>query len=151
MCLGLDLFHFKLGIPACVPLCEYVHVSAGAQGGQRWQISLELGLEMVISNTVWVLGVKVRPLKEQYVFLATEPSFQLLSSIIVGHMYTGVGPSTWAWQHPQKSYSLFFSSQQLPVAPWFRGWSLRSSSATHAEILTGLISCKQTQFLAAYF
>lgn len=30
MCLFLDLFQFKLGIHMCVPLCEYVHVSAGA-------------------------------------------------------------------------------------------------------------------------
>lgn len=103
----------------CVCLCEYVQVSAGAQGGQRWQISLELGLEMVISHTVWVLGLKLRPLEEQYVFLATEPSFQPLSPITVGHMYTGVGPSTGAWPHTQKNYSLFFSSQQLPIAPWF--------------------------------
>lgn len=97
----------------CVCLCEYVQVSAGAQGGQRWQISLELGLEMVISHTVWVLGVKLRPLKEEYVFLATEPSFQPLSPIIVGHMYTG-GAIHWGMAtHTEKLLSFL---QQPTVA-----------------------------------
>lgn len=40
---------------------ECVHVTAGAFGGQRHQITLELESQEVVSYPVWVPGTKLKP------------------------------------------------------------------------------------------
>ena len=42
-------------------MCVYpVHMSAGAQGGQRCQITLEPKLQSTVTGPMWVLGTKLR-------------------------------------------------------------------------------------------
>lgn len=36
-----------------------MHVTAGIQGGQKYQISLELELQVVVRCVVWVLGTEL--------------------------------------------------------------------------------------------
>lgn len=43
-------------------MCGCGHVGAGACGGWRTQIPIELGLQLAVSCPMWVLGNKVHPI-----------------------------------------------------------------------------------------
>lgn len=40
-----------------IRLCRFVRVRSGSRGGQTRQISVDLELEVVVSNLKWVLGL----------------------------------------------------------------------------------------------
>lgn len=51
-------------------VCQYMHthnMQVGALRGQRYEIPLELGLEVVLTLLAWVLGTKLCTLQEQCV------------------------------------------------------------------------------------
>lgn len=56
-------------------LSECIHMNLSAQGGQNTTLdTLEQELKAAVSYLMWVLGPKLRSLKELCIFLTTEPS-----------------------------------------------------------------------------
>lgn len=50
-----------------------LHANAGAHRGQRWQDSVELEFQAVVSSRTWVLGTEHRSSAEWDFLLAIEP------------------------------------------------------------------------------
>lgn len=60
----IEYIDFQRFLIMCVSVSvwEYVHVSAGAQGGQKRSLDLlELEAQVVVSCPTWVLGTKLGP------------------------------------------------------------------------------------------
>lgn len=57
----------------CVSVCEYMPLSGGSHRGQkRATDSLEPELQSVVNCLMQMLGIKLRPLEEQYLLLTAE-------------------------------------------------------------------------------
>lgn len=63
-----------------------VQVNTVARVGQKREVEpLELGLQVVMSCLMWVLGTKLWSLQDQYVLLMSEPN--LFYKTIISHGY----------------------------------------------------------------
>lgn len=61
----------------CMYVCMCLHMSTDDDEGQRYWISLELQLQMIVSQPTWVLATKNWGLmQEQNVLLIVAPSLQ---------------------------------------------------------------------------
>jgi hypothetical protein len=55
-------------------VCGYVHMTASTPRSQRYQISLELEVQEVVSHPMWVVGIELWSSASSDVLLTVEPS-----------------------------------------------------------------------------